>query len=1006
MNVRLILCGLLVFPFPRAAFAQEFLGTEKSLERVLSETAAARAGDEKKTPVALWLSRVEEYGKGAATLPAGDAATRWVALADEWHALPRKQIYGMDGRDLFALFKALPPPAAWDALDETVSARPRDGGGAPFDLGLKMLASGLRGDFGKVGATVKELKPAAAKGRRGQYFSNEIRKISEWIEARNDDPMAAVTRFEEELKTHESGEESGSFGVPDLVTLVGVPKAEALLKRAFLAGSAQVQIQVGSATKALAVKLATQLVAKLKKPQWRLIEGVSASEMALYEALQKKFPRKHSDENGDGDERDSAEAYYVIGLIEAKRTPEAAKLALARFERSGHEANFGSGVLALIRGGSVGPVRAFLRELLAKNPALPFWEDFISLSAQASESADALAFLRETAAREGLPDDARTHVREYLWSALLAAGEMEAGVKVLRETLDANLAAMAGAANKARRESNASESPGKLALRLLRIGRLLESPELIEAGLKAARAVIQSEANERYSSTAFATAELLSELGRGAEAEAMVIDSWVSTIKKRTPEQGRFDDDAPYLSALAEVYHRAGRQEDVLALLEKANGWGAGDLAEISGGGSLRYMTASALAATGRKDEARKLLLDLLEDQPGFDPAYELLMQIGGENLTPALDALLARERFEERPLIWKAKIQLDAGQLDDAEKTVRAAIAIDPSDGEQGKGTRMRAYAVLGDILDKKGDAAQAKLMRGAVEAIRLSENADDWWQAGLLTRAVKMYEEALGHFADAYCIQSRLSLRYADLGNFAKAEEHYRRAFELMPDSFGRIESHCFGCEHAFHGERAQGIAEKVFTTLAEKTPRKPQVFYLLGYLRAQQQRYAEAAESYRKAVSLDPDYFNAWSRLAGLSENIAIPRADREAAALNLLRLDPLGRHRSRSYGTSIGSTDSTISEISDFRALWKIVEAAAKIAPVRAAKIYPLPAATAELERRMKAEGENARTRRGRSSDGNESRDNTARSPGATLARHELISSIAQLLQGIVRADGAD
>ena len=35
----------------------------------------------------------------------------------------------------------------------------------------------------------------------------------------------------------------------------------------------------------------------------------------------------------------------------------------------------------------------------------------------------------------------------------------------------------------------------------------------------------------------------------------------------------------------------------------------------------------------------------------------------------------------------------------------------------------------------------------------------------------------KALGHFADAYCIQSRLALRYADLGNFTKAEEHYRR-------------------------------------------------------------------------------------------------------------------------------------------------------------------------------------------------------------------------------------
>ena len=37
-------------------------------------------------------------------------------------------------------------------------------------------------------------------------------------------------------------------------------------------------------------------------------------------------------------------------------------------------------------------------------------------------------------------------------------------------------------------------------------------------------------------------------------------------------------------------------------------------------------------------------------------------------------------------------------------------------------------------------------------------------------------------------------------------------------MPDSFGRVESHCFGCERAFEGQRAQSLAEKIFTELAE--------------------------------------------------------------------------------------------------------------------------------------------------------------------------------------------
>ena len=33
-------------------------------------------------------------------------------------------------------------------------------------------------------------------------------------------------------------------------------------------------------------------------------------------------------------------------------------------------------------------------------------------------------------------------------------------------------------------------------------------------------------------------------------------------------------------------------------------------------------------------------------------------------------------------------------------------------------------------------------------------------------------------------------------------------------MPDSFGRVESHCFGCESVFQGADAQALAERVFT------------------------------------------------------------------------------------------------------------------------------------------------------------------------------------------------
>src|SRR5205807_2349007 len=140
-----------------------------------------------------------------------------------------------------------------------------------------------------------------------------------------------------------------------------------------------------------------------------------------------------------------------------------------------------------------------------------------------------------------------------------------------------------------------------------------------------------------------------------------------------------------------------------------------------------------------------------------------LLIELEPTNSVNRLDQLFARDAFEERPLIWKAHWLRTHGQFETAEEAARRAISIDPSDGEEGPGDRMRAYAELAEIRAARGDAKEAEFFRGAVAAIRESELADRFHAAGLLKRAVKMYEDSLKHFADAYCIQSRLAIQLA---------------------------------------------------------------------------------------------------------------------------------------------------------------------------------------------------------------------------------------------------
>jgi tetratricopeptide (TPR) repeat protein len=356
-----------------------------------------------------------------------------------------------------------------------------------------------------------------------------------------------------------------------------------------------------------------------------------------------------------------------------------------------------------------------------------------------------------------------------------------------------------------------------------------------------------------------------------------------------------------------------------------------------------------------------------------------LYTQIRGNESTAYLDRIYARDPFEERPLIWKAKLLLLAKRYEDAERVARAAIAVDPSDGEEGPGDRMRAYSVLADTLAARGDAANATLYRNAVEAIRESEHADEFRLAGAHTHAIAMYAKALDRFADAYCIQSRIAVELNARGNTLLAEEHYRRAYELMPTSFGRMESHCLGCENVFGGTTAQTIAEKVFGDLRKRMPGNPQVHYLSGYLREEQGRYAEALAEYRAAANLDKDYLNAWKRIAMLADKTDIPIAERDRVYLRLYELDPGHRH-------TYGDTD----KVADWSALYTVAAKLRNQARRPTAALYPLRQSALTLG----ATGSSAASRFA----GRRARYVLIETPGGVIARTELMQALTQLVAG--------
>ena len=329
--------------------------------------------------------------------------------------------------------------------------------------------------------------------------------------------------------------------------------------------------------------------------------------------------------------------------------------------------------------------------------------------------------------------------------------------------------------------------------------------------------------------------------------------------------------------------------------------WDETDLIQIIDGCNQATVLAlvDSLIQTNQTTSAKNILYHTFtkEKYTNNDGAYRLAQKaLSPTDYATLLNTLHERDGFNERPLIWKAIAALDNGDPATAQALCQQAIGLDPSDGDQGDDDRMLVYKVLGQAAAAQGDEATAAFMKNVIAAIRGGEAADKLHAAGLHQRGINNYRAALEHFSDAYCLQSRLARDLANMGMWDAAEKHYQRAFELMPDSFGPMESHCFGCEGAFGNKTSQAIAEKVFTNRLEKEPNHARTHYLFGYLRASQDRHAEAFASYQKAAEIDPQYINAYIKMTALIRegHVRATLEQRTRLTIALLQLDPLQMH----------------------------------------------------------------------------------------------------------------
>lgn len=775
-------------------------------------------------------------------------------------------------------------------------------------------------------------------------FTEQLRPDQEALAPYLEKPLVERYRMTLEEGPETPDKSVPTLAIPDLVKLAGREDAEDLLRRALhLPAMLFLYDNSGADTSKLVRELALSEITTLKVPSWGLANSVDAG--PLFEALLQRFSAPDPKDDHYGDFQ-MAGGYYLVGLIEQGRIPDA--VAFASRPGAGYDLHLPYEVMeALERSGQAPALWDFLKDWLGQFPAAREWDRFNRLSAQLGRQEELKALIGTLAANGALAGLDR-----------LRAQEMQAGVELATDDLAAAVARLEAVL--ALPVATAEERASQLAIvvKLLQLADLRNDATGFVGVLAVAEALLEKswdEAPAKAFSDSIKLVTTLNSLGRlddGHRLGRATLER-VAAFQQKTaaPQEGEVGKlrlpEYELRSLLSEQLRAAvelAHWPEALALVQENPGWNARDASGLlqekvpSNKRPVNFYVAQV--ALHQKDpvRARRILEAQLVATPGVDAVYEAYLGRAQKDAPSLLGKLTAADRYEERPLIWRARLELDAKKWEAAGATLQQAVAIDPSDGEEGRGDRMRVYAFMAQAARGKGDAVKAKFFEDVVKAIRLSETADRWFETGAYAHAIALYRSALGFFQDAYCIQSRLAVRLANEGKVDEAAEHYRRAFELMPDSFGRVESHCFGCEHVFAGEKPQGVAEQVFTTMLAARPDKPQLHYLMGYLRQEQARPPEAAEYFRRAVELDPLYLNAWDKLAGLESKLHFTPAQRDDLQLKLLELDPARHHVS-----------PDLSRVTDLARLWKTLAEAGRVVaalPV-AGPLWELKASAAQL-----------------------------------------------------------
>ena len=912
----------MLFGFASNLLAEELLDAERLLQQIRSNQEQVEVAVEEGSVAAA----IGQYrGALKQQMEPAAQAKKW---AQAMIALYNRDPYVVNEEDIdvAVLFEQMPSPAAWPHLSTEFAAialptqkaekeepaqqgfmgrlvqglvgaegDEEDGGAAYI---LKAIPMVLSGDT----ESLRKLFFVSLPEQSDDYRLAQVRQsVLEFLvrhETNAEELLKLLQFYLQMVQNDEHGNNYHFLSFPDLTVVLNKEQAEHFSLQLLQADARNLDFEDVKENPFATLCLATLEKHRdvIKQPHWSLLERVDATK--AFELTEKKFDQSNKDEYSKH-QFGSAFSYYLIGLMVSGRFDDAKQrvVSILKKRKSTDWMNFYYLQNELAKHGLLESAYTILHSMIeAGVDNIELWDEYIEIAARIKKLDEVVEQLR---ARLVEQQGEKTFSHLAFATALLGVGKKDEALSIIDEMMSD--------------DKLTDEIREELVKKVIKLAWVYDDRGYLAYAFK------HSGVPDHYYATSSLVRVSLAKKAY-AQLQAYAI-KWLKKSVKKSNDQHHFSSDKPGakpLSLLARIYLEQGRVEDALYLVEHAEWWGVDDAVDLAferySDSPMRVVDwAHLLQAKGETSKAIAVMQYALFSDNNEDDNYQMYLKLEMDvaKKISFMKLLAKADPYQERPLIWQADMLIGQKKFKEALAVCERAVAIDPSDGEQGQNKRMRVYALMAQCYEGLGDASKTAFFKKVVASIRLSEKADKVAAAGMHNEAIAMYREGLTLFSDAYCIQTRLASRLLEQGRWNEAEQHYRKAFELMPDSFGRMESHCFGCEGAFKGPKVQTLAEKVFAKRIERDPFNPRVHYLLAYLRIEQARYKEAYKHLQEAVKLDPEYINAWKKMYGIRYNARLSVGDISKIQLQLLRLDPMSQH------THIDSFDF------DLAGVWKTV-----------------------------------------------------------------------------------